>query len=110
MKVSAFLTTTLLGEVGGRRDEPKAEQKIVIRSRVLGNNCLERLFTQSQVLLSSIVDKSVRLMYVLSSIGFAGQFQRSRVSDTGLVISDLKILSRGRHFLNTKYSHFGIKT
>ena len=50
-----FLATTLLGEVGGRQDEPKAEQKIVLRSRVLRNNCLEGLFTQSQVLLSSIV-------------------------------------------------------
>ena len=29
---------------GGRRDEPKAEQKIVVRSRVLRNNCLEGLF------------------------------------------------------------------
>ena len=26
-----FWATTLLGEVGGRRDEPKAEQKIVLR-------------------------------------------------------------------------------
>ena len=56
VKMRVFFTTTLLGEVGGRRDEPKAEQKIVIRSRVLRNNCLEGLFTQSQVLLSSIVD------------------------------------------------------
>ena len=39
-----FLATTLLGEVGGRRDEPKAEQKIVVRSRVLRTNCLEGLF------------------------------------------------------------------
>ena len=39
-----FLATTLLGEVGGRRDEPKAEQKIVLRSRVLRNYCLEGLF------------------------------------------------------------------
>ena len=38
------LATTLLGEVGGRRDEPKAEQKIVLRSRVLRNDCLEGLF------------------------------------------------------------------
>ena len=44
MKTSAFLATTLLGEVGVRRDEPKAEQKIVLRSRVLRNNCLEGLF------------------------------------------------------------------
>ena len=51
-----FSATTLLGEVGGgRRYKPKAEQNIVLRSRVLRNNCLEGLFTQSQVLLSSIV-------------------------------------------------------
>ena len=35
---------TLLGEVFGRRKEPKAEQNIVVRSRVLRNNCLEGLF------------------------------------------------------------------
>ena len=28
----------------GRRDEPKAEQKIVLRSRILRNYCLEGLF------------------------------------------------------------------
>ena len=39
-----FLATTLLGEVGGRRNELKAEQKIVYRSRVLCNNCLEGRF------------------------------------------------------------------
>ena len=43
-KLSAFLATTLLGEVGGRWDEPKAEQKIVLRSRILRNYCLEGLF------------------------------------------------------------------
>ena len=52
----------------------------------------------------------MRLIYVPSSVGFAWQFRRSGVSDTGLVISDRKILSRGRDFLNTKYSHFGEKT
>ena len=31
-------------ERGGRLDEPKAEQKILVRSRVLCNNYLERLF------------------------------------------------------------------
>ena len=57
-KWELFSATTLLGEVGGgegRRYKLKAEQKIVLRSRVLRNNCLEGLFTQSQVLLSSIV-------------------------------------------------------
>ena len=39
-----FLATTLLGEVGGQRNEPKAEQNIVRRSRVLCNNCLEGRF------------------------------------------------------------------
>ena len=71
MKMSGFfLATTLLGEVGGRRDEPKAEQKIVLRSRVVHNNCLEGLFTQSQVLLSSIVRLrlSLRLRFVTSTI------------------------------------------
>ena len=53
-KWGLFLATTLLGEVGGRRDEPKAEQKIVLRSRVYGTIP----FTQSQVLLSSIVAQS----------------------------------------------------
>ena len=43
-KLSAFLATTLLGEVGGRWNEPKAEQKIVLRSRILRNYCLEGLF------------------------------------------------------------------
>ena len=57
------MATTLLGEVGGRRDEPKAEQKIVLRSRVAHNNCLEGLFTQSQVLLSSIVDPRLSLLF-----------------------------------------------
>ena len=32
------------GGEGGRLDEPKAEQKIVVRSRVLCNNYLVRLF------------------------------------------------------------------
>ena len=39
-----FWAITLLGEVFGRRKEPKAEQNIVVRSRVLRNNCLEGLF------------------------------------------------------------------
>ena len=42
--MSAFLATTSLGGVGGLRDEPKAEHKIVVRSRVLCNNYLERFF------------------------------------------------------------------
>ena len=42
--------------MGGRRDGPKADQEIVIRSRVLSNNYLEGFSTQSQVLLASIVE------------------------------------------------------
>ena len=48
---SLFSATTLPGLVGegeggrvGRRDEPKDEQKIVLRSRILRNYCLEGLF------------------------------------------------------------------
>ena len=44
VRMSAFLATKLPGGVGERRDEPKAEQKIILRSRVLRNNCLEGLF------------------------------------------------------------------
>ena len=44
------------GGVGGRREEPKVHQKIVIRSRVLCNNYLVGFSTQSQVLLTSIVE------------------------------------------------------
>ena len=44
------------GRVGGRREEPKTDQKIVISSRVLCNNYLEAFSTQSQVLLASIVE------------------------------------------------------
>ena len=44
VKMSAFLATTLLGGVGGLQHEPKAEQKIVVRSRVLPKNYLEGFF------------------------------------------------------------------
>ena len=62
MKISPFLATTFAaageGEwgVGGRREEPKADQKIVISSRVSRNSYLEGFSTQSQVLLASIVE------------------------------------------------------
>ena len=61
MEISPFLATSFAGGgagggVGGRREEPKADQKIVIRSRVLCNNYLEAFSTQSQVLLASIVE------------------------------------------------------
>ena len=42
--------------MGGRREGPKADQKIVIRSRVLCNNYLKGFSTQSQALLASIVE------------------------------------------------------
>ena len=44
VQLGAFLATTLLGEVGGRWDEPKGERKIVLRSRILQNYCWEGLF------------------------------------------------------------------
>ena len=59
--MSAFLATALLGRGGGgggggRQHEPKADQKIVFSSRVLRKNYMAKgFFTQSQVLLSSIV-------------------------------------------------------
>ena len=63
MKISPFLATSFAGAGkgagGGRgeqRKEPKADQKIVISSRVLCNNYLEGFSTQSQVLLASIVE------------------------------------------------------
>ena len=61
MKISCFWPHHLLGregggEVGGRREKAKVDQKIVIRSRVLCNNYLEGFSTQSQVLLASIVE------------------------------------------------------
>ena len=50
VEMSAFLAKTLLRGVGGRWDEPKVDQTIVIRSR----GYLTGFFTQSQVLLSPI--------------------------------------------------------
>ena len=60
MKISPFLATSFAeaggGRVGGRREGPKTDQKIVIRSRVLCNSYLEGFSTQSQVLLASILE------------------------------------------------------
>ena len=63
-----FLATTLLGEVGGgggeRRDEPKAEPKMSLGAESYGVIACKGFFTQSQVLLSSIVVPSIILGYV----------------------------------------------
>ena len=50
-----FLATTLLGQVGEWRDEPKAEQKIVLGAGFYVTIAWKGFFTQSQVRLSSIV-------------------------------------------------------
>ena len=44
MEMSAFLAKTLLRGVGLPQDEPKADKKIVFRSRVPPNNYMEGLF------------------------------------------------------------------
>ena len=61
-----FLATTLLGEGGGggRRDEPKAEPKMSLGAESYGVIACKGFFTQSQVLLSSIVVPSIILGYV----------------------------------------------
>ena len=61
-----FLATTLLGEVGGgeRRNEPKAEPKMSLGAESYGIIACKSFFTQSQVLLSSIVVPSIILVYV----------------------------------------------
>ena len=62
-----FFTTTLLAEVGGRgerRDEPKAEPKMSLGTESYGIIACKGFFTQSQVLLSSIVVPSIILVYV----------------------------------------------
>ena len=62
---SFFLATTLLGEVGGeRRNEPKAEPKMSLGAESYGIIACKGFFTQSQVLLSSIVVPSIILVYV----------------------------------------------
>ena len=69
MEMSAFFGHNIVGGVGGLRDEPKAEHKIVIRSRVLRNKYLEGFFAQSQVLLSSTVSICL-LVYMLYFLVF----------------------------------------
>ena len=64
--MSAFLATTLLEEVGERRDEPKAEKKLSLGAGFYVKIVWKGFFTQSQVLLSSIaafdtVDLQIRL-------------------------------------------------
>ena len=59
-----FFSLNVAGGSGGREDEPKANQKIVVRSRVLCKNYLEGFVTPFQVLLASIVGKQyVRASY-----------------------------------------------
>ena len=66
VKLSAFLGHNIArgsgGGGGGQRDEPKAEQKIVLRSRVLRNYCLEALFhtVQSSFVLHCTFEKTIR--------------------------------------------------
>ena len=55
VKLSAFLATKLLRKVGGRWDEPKAEQNLSLGAEFYRTIAGKGLFTQSQVLLSSIV-------------------------------------------------------
>ena len=57
VEMSAFFGHNIAGGVGGWQDEPKVKPKIVVRSKVLCNNITRKgFFTQSQVLLSSIVE------------------------------------------------------
>ena len=42
--MSAFFGHNIVRGSGGRRDEPKADEKIVIKSKVLCNNYLEGIF------------------------------------------------------------------
>ena len=58
-----FLATVAEGGVGRRRNEPKADQKIVVRSRVLRNNYLEGLFP--------IVQSPLSCYYLYPSVFYA---------------------------------------
>ena len=86
LEMSAFLATPLLGGVRGRRDEPKAEPKIVVRSRVLRNNYLEGLFTHSQVLLCStaVLPGCRRLLFPLLHAYNKGNRRRLHASNTAV--------------------------
>ena len=44
VKLSAFFGHNIARRAGGRRNEPKAEQKNALRSRILRNYCLQGLF------------------------------------------------------------------
>ena len=99
---SFFLAKTLLGEVwggGGRQDEPKAEQKIVLRSREAeshGTIAWKGFFTQSQVLLSSIVE--------IESEPRAPNVNFRKISCKRLAC--LPLLGFFEHLLNGKIDHF----
>ena len=51
-----FLATTLLGEWGDDRMNPKSNQKLLLGARSYVTITRKGFFTQSQVLLSSIVE------------------------------------------------------
>ena len=53
--MSAFLATTLLGEVGDDGMNPKPNKKLSLGAESYGTIAWKGFFTQSQVLLSSIV-------------------------------------------------------
>ena len=65
-----FFGQNIAGGVGGggRRDEPKADQKIVIRSRALCNNYLEWLFLASGLAASRETSESATGQVLLFSI------------------------------------------
>ena len=58
LNISPFLATSSLWGVGGRRGEPKVDQKIVMWGSALCNNYLEGFFSQifTRLLLASIVE------------------------------------------------------
>ena len=66
MKLSAFFDHNIARGRwrGGQRDEPNAEQKMSLGAEFYGIIACKGFFTQSQVLLSSIVVPSIILVYV----------------------------------------------
>ena len=60
--MSAILATTSRGKLGGRRDEPKAKQKLSLGVGSYVTITWKGFFTQSKVLLSSIVDVGLSVL------------------------------------------------